>query len=115
MIAVNYDPIAGVIKGFYPDTIAYVSIPEPFLEIGDEEYKTISVDANNWRVKDNVIVPYVPTESELKQPMYMAINAEYSKKIAAVGTVGIPVAKQDALVADLRDKWKVAILDVKEA
>ena len=55
------------------------------------------------------------TTEEIKQQKYSAINADYSQKIAAVCTSGIPAAKQDALIADLRTKWKAAIIAVSES
>ena len=117
MTKVNYDPISGIIKGFYPETIKYVFVPEPFIEIGEEVYKTISVDSNNWRVNAETleITKYEPTEAELKQPAYMAINADYSQKIAAVCTAGITATKQDSLIATIREQWKAAILSVAES
>ena len=53
-----------------------------------------------------------PTSEEIKQHKYSAINADYSQKIAAVCTSGITAIKQDELIADLRSKWKAAILAV---
>ena len=53
-----------------------------------------------------------PTAEEIKQRKYSTINADYSQKIAAVCTSGIPATKQDTLIADLRAKWKAAILAV---
>ena len=37
MIKVNYDPQTTLIKGYYPDSINYTSIPDPFIEIEDSE------------------------------------------------------------------------------
>ena len=37
MIKVNYDPQTTLVSGYYPDSINYSSIPEPFIEIEDEE------------------------------------------------------------------------------
>lgn len=52
------------------------------------------------------------TTEEIKQQKYSVINADYSQKISAVCTSGIPATKQDTLIADLRAKWKTAILAV---
>ena len=114
MTKVNYDPISGIIKGFYPEGIKYVFVPEPFVEIGEEVYKTISVDSNNWRVNADTfeITKYEPTEAELKRPAYMAINAEYTQKVAAVCTVGVSAEKQSIIIEGLRKQWKAAILAV---
>jgi len=37
MIKVNYDPLTTLVKGYYPDSVNYSSIPEPFIEIEDSE------------------------------------------------------------------------------
>ena len=52
------------------------------------------------------------TAEEIKQQKYTAINTYYSQKIAAVCTSGIPATKQGTLIADLRTKWKSAVLAV---
>ena len=36
MIKVNYDTETTLVKGYYPDSINYALIPEPFIEIGDD-------------------------------------------------------------------------------
>lgn len=36
MIKVYYDEITGLVKGYYPDSINYASIPEPFIEIKND-------------------------------------------------------------------------------
>ena len=41
-IKVNYDPQTGEVKGFYPKDIKYKSIPEPCIEISQEEHKSYS-------------------------------------------------------------------------
>lgn len=38
-IKVNYNPFTGEVKGFYPNDIKYKSIPEPWIEISEEEHK----------------------------------------------------------------------------
>ncbi len=35
-IKVNYDQETSLVKGYYPDSINYVSIPEPFIEIEND-------------------------------------------------------------------------------
>lgn len=66
---------------------------------------------------EEVDASYQPTLSTavIKQQKYSAINAEYSQKISAVISVGIPVAKQDALVTSLRTQWKAAIISVSSS
>ena len=39
MIKVNYDTKTTLVKGYYPDAINYASIPEPYMEISDEEHQ----------------------------------------------------------------------------
>ncbi len=38
-IKVNYDITTTKVKGYYPDSINYASIPEPFIEITDEAHQ----------------------------------------------------------------------------
>jgi hypothetical protein len=38
-IKVNYDITTTKVKGYYPDSINYASIPEPFIEITDGEHQ----------------------------------------------------------------------------
>ncbi len=35
-IKVNYDPQTTLVKGYYPDSVKYSSIPEPYIEIKDD-------------------------------------------------------------------------------
>lgn len=62
-----------------------------------------------WLAAGNTPEP-AQTADEVKMGKYTIINTEYSQKIAAVCTSGIPATKQDELIADLRSKWKAAIL-----
>ena len=39
MIKVNYDATTGAIKGFYPDDIAYASIPEPYIVVDEAAHQ----------------------------------------------------------------------------
>ena len=39
MIKVNYDTETTLVKGFYPDFISYTSIPEPYIEVSDDEHQ----------------------------------------------------------------------------
>lgn len=38
-VKVNYDTETTLVKGYYPDSINYISIPEPFIEITDEQHQ----------------------------------------------------------------------------
>lgn len=39
MIKVNYDTETTLVKGYYPDSINYASIPEPYIVISEEEHQ----------------------------------------------------------------------------
>ena len=39
MIKVNYDTESTLVKGYYPSSINYASIPEPYIEISDEKHQ----------------------------------------------------------------------------
>lgn len=38
-VKVNYDTETTLVKGYYPDAINYALIPEPYIEISDEEHQ----------------------------------------------------------------------------
>jgi len=38
-VKVNYDIKTTLVKGYYPDSIGYSSIPEPFIEISDKQHQ----------------------------------------------------------------------------
>jgi hypothetical protein len=38
-VKVNYDTKTTLVKGYYPDIINYASIPEPYIEITDEQHQ----------------------------------------------------------------------------
>jgi hypothetical protein len=60
-IKVNYDPQTSLVKGYYPDSIEYSSIPEPFVEI-DESDQILN---KQMCVIDGVYQEYVEPESVL--------------------------------------------------
>lgn len=88
----------------------------PFTE-QDFGYTYISPELAEQLDLEEVDASYQPTPSTavIKQQKYSAINAEYSQKISAVSSVGIPVAKQDSLVTSLRTQWKAAIIAVSSS
>jgi hypothetical protein len=61
-VKVHYDPQTTLVKGYYPDSINYSSIPEPFIEISDEEHKDIS---GAMRVIDGALKEYITPDSIL--------------------------------------------------
>ena len=85
MIKVNYDPITGEIKGFYPDFIDYETIPEPFIEI-DETAHNDCINNQGLRRIDLTtlkIVEYTPpgaTLAELQSQAWSRIKAERDRR-----------------------------------
>ena len=61
MIKVHYDLQTGLIKGYYPDSINYSSIPEPFIEIEDKQ----QVLGKAMCVIDGVYQEYIPSKEEV--------------------------------------------------
>jgi len=64
-IKVNYDTETTLVKGYYPDSITYTSIPEPFIEIEDD----VQDNSKQMCVIDGIYQEYVtPTSVLLEQP-----------------------------------------------
>lgn len=63
MIKVNYDQNTNLVSGYYPDSIKYNSIPEPFIEIQDYE----QVLDKTMCIVDGVYQEYTKSDSELLQ------------------------------------------------
>lgn len=64
MIKVNYDSQTTLVKGYYPDSINYASIPEPFIEIEDN----VQVLDKQMCVIDGLYQEYVkPLEVQLQE------------------------------------------------
>lgn len=61
MIKVNYDIETNLVKGYYPDSIKYKSIPEPYVEIEDIE----QINDKQMCVIDGVYQEYIKQDSEL--------------------------------------------------
>lgn len=63
MIKVNYDATTDEIKGFYPEDIAYASIPEPYIEIDEASHQDCINNQGNRKVDVTAlkIVEYTPT------------------------------------------------------
>jgi len=64
MIKVNYN-ISGKIMGFYPDSIKYLSVPEPFVEIDEDEYNEVFQNLSKYKVVEGKITDISDTEDYL--------------------------------------------------
>ena len=72
-IKVNYDIETNLVKGYYPDSINYKSIPEPYVEIEDIE----QVNDKQMCVIDGVYQEYIKPRAEI-------LLDEKKKKIAEI-------------------------------
>lgn len=63
MIKVNFNPETTLVQGYYPDSINYASIPEPFIEITQEQHQA-SFD-KQMCVVNGVFQEYVTPDSIL--------------------------------------------------
>jgi len=61
MIKVNYDTETTLVKGYYPDSINYALIPEPFIEIEDSAQDNLK----QMCVIDGVYQEYITPDSIL--------------------------------------------------
>lgn len=63
-IKVNYDPQTTLVKGYYPDSVNYSSIPEPFIEIENNQ----QINDRQMCVIDGVYQEYVkPLAQQLEE------------------------------------------------
>jgi len=63
MIKVNYDTQTTLVKGYYPDFIQYNSIPEPYIEITEEQHQEAL--GKQMCVIDEVFQEYITPDSIL--------------------------------------------------
>ena len=78
MIKVNYDTETTLVKGCYPDSINYASIPEPFIEITQEEHQANL--GKKMCVIKGAFVEYVESDSVILEQAKL-------KKISLIKTI----------------------------
>jgi len=61
MIKVNYNIETTLVNGYYPDTINYTSIPEPYIEISEEEHQ--EAFGEQMCVVDGVFKQYIEPDN----------------------------------------------------
>lgn len=66
-VKVNYDTETTLVKGYYPDSINYASIPEPFIEITDEQHQAAL--SKTMCVVNGVFQEYVKPDSLLLEEL----------------------------------------------
>jgi len=62
-VKTNYDKKTTLVKGYYPDTINYSSIPNPYIEISDEEHQAAL--GKQMCVIDGILQEYVIPDNVL--------------------------------------------------
>jgi len=73
MIKVNYDTETTLVKGYYPDIINYASIPEPYIEITEEQHQIAL--GKQMCVVDKIFQEYIiPNNILLEQQKIIKIN-----------------------------------------
>ncbi|MEY3429219.1 MAG: hypothetical protein RI930_46 [Pseudomonadota bacterium] len=81
-IKVNYDIETTLVKGYYPDSINYASIPEPFIEIEDDAQD----NSKQMCVIDEIYQEYVtPTNVLLAEAKAAKIAQLKANRNAALG------------------------------
>jgi hypothetical protein len=81
-IKVHYDTETTLVKGYYPDSINYASIPEPFIEIEDDAQDS----SKQMCVIDGVYQEYVtPTSVLLEQAKTTKITQLKANRNVALG------------------------------
>lgn len=93
MIKVNYDATTGEIKGFYPDDIAYASIPAPYIELDESAHQDCINNQGSRKVDVTAlkIVEYTPEVATLtKEEQISALDAEYQPQfVELVRALGV--------------------------
>lgn len=84
---VNYDANTGIVLGYYPNGVLYTNIPEPVIEITDEDH--MNSLGKTMQVVDGAFSEVVPSDAEL------LANAK-STKIAEIKT-----ARDILIVSDI--------------
>jgi hypothetical protein len=72
-VKVNYDIKTTLVKGYYPDIINYASIPEPYIEITEEQHQIAL--GKQMCVVDGIFQEYIiPNNILLEQQKIIKIN-----------------------------------------
>lgn len=80
-VKVNYDTKTTLVKGYYPDIINYASIPEPYIEITNEQHQIAL--GKQMCVVDGIFQEYIVSDNILlEQQKIIKINIclNYLKK-----------------------------------
>jgi hypothetical protein len=73
MIKINYDIETTLVKGYYPDSINYASIPEPYIEITEGQHEIAL--GKQMCVVDGIFQEYIiPNNILLEQQKIIKIN-----------------------------------------
>lgn len=99
MIKVNYDSQTTLVKGYYPDSVKYPSIPEPFIEIEDGKQD----NTKQMCVIDGVYQEYI-------KPLDVQLQEAKTSKIAQLDINRndfclIPIEYQDNTYATTINAW----------
>ena len=90
MIKVNYNPETTLVKGYYPDSINYTSIPEPYIEITEEQHQeglgkimcVLNGVYQEYLKPDNVILAELKItriqETKTKRDTFLSLNINVS-------------------------------------
>lgn len=49
MVKVHYNEVTKKVEGFYPDSVEYAAIPEPYIEVTDERHAELVEMANSGK------------------------------------------------------------------
>jgi len=117
MIKVNYDTVTTLVKGYYPNSINYASIPEPFIEITDEEHqealgKTMCVVAGIFQeyVESDAVILKQAQDAKISQCLAYLSSTDWQIIRLSDPTSGESlkegVADNRALARSLQDQIK---------
>ena len=111
MIKVNYDSLTGVILGYYPDDIDYVSIPEPNIEIDDNAHQDCINNQGNRIVdiRNKVIITgtidKILTEVEQLTNLDATYQPQFDDLVRSLGLATL--ANDTTKITDLQSEYAV--------
>jgi len=110
-VKVNYDPITGMVLGYYPDEIAYSNIPQPIILITKEEHSANL--GKTMKVVDEVFVEHtIPDEiilANLKsQKIHQMVLIRKALQIENITHNGITIIATEKARDNLFKAWSIA-------
>ena len=119
MIKVNYNETTGEILGYYPNDFGYETIPEPFIEIAEEEHSDC-INNQGYRKIDletkKIITCEVVPPTKTKEDKLNALSFKYQETIENLSkAVGVATLRNNATqIENLKKTYNEQTLKYKQ-